>query len=200
MTKLQIFTICPKFHIFKKTVIFTVYLELFRPTASSLHSCHFMAGICKECTFLFLPVVSRECDCNPCDITSSRANTYHTQIMERGFYRLEDDLDNLLFWKKNAHTCISFSQRILWFFFFFFNFYIKNVIVILGSHSNEQNQAYHFVLIKRFLDSLMEKNKTKQNKRKQNKKTSFVKYFLCFYIKSREWKVISNRTTFQSIK
>ena len=121
LTKLQIFTICPKFHIFKKIVIFTVYLELFRPTACSLHSCHFMAGTCKECTFSFLPVVSRECDCNSCDITSSRATTYHTQIMERGFYRLEDDLDNLLFWKKIqmclVYAHISFSQRILWFFF-----------------------------------------------------------------------------------
>ena len=27
---------CPKFHIFTKTVIFQVYLQLFRPTASSL--------------------------------------------------------------------------------------------------------------------------------------------------------------------
>ena len=45
---------CPKFHIFIKIVIFQIYLQLFRPTASSL-----MAGTCQKYSFSFLPVVSR---------------------------------------------------------------------------------------------------------------------------------------------
>ena len=55
LTKYQIFTILPKISHFHQIVLFQVYLQLFRPTASSLN---FMAGTCQETSFSFLPVVS----------------------------------------------------------------------------------------------------------------------------------------------